>query len=213
MLDQSKHSVNGDAVVSGGFVKPVFEAQSTFKALMDAMARPGTHQMVKTTTIAGNGINSTVAALILTLCDADTPIWLDPTLDVDALEAWIRFHTGAQRCKQSSEAQFGICASPADMPALGSFMQGTQDYPDRSTTLIVQCQSLQGGPTVALSGPGIRGEETSSLPGVPDVFMELWQANRELFPRGVDVIFAGVDAVMCLPRSTRLRREHEEQEL
>ncbi|MEP0521010.1 MAG: phosphonate C-P lyase system protein PhnH [Hyphomicrobiales bacterium] len=213
MLNRVAHSVNGDDVVSGGFVNPVFEAQSTFKTLMDAMARPGTHQAVKATTISSNGINSTVAALILTLCDADTPVWLDPTLDLDAFDAWIRFHTGAPLCKQPNDAQFGVCANPIDMPALSSFMQGTQDYPDRSTTLIVQCQSLQGGPTVALSGPGIPGEEVLSLPDVPSVFIELWQANREIFPRGVDVIFAGQGAVMSLPRSTRLRRENEELEL
>lgn len=212
MLDQSSCSERGNADVSGSFANPVFEAQATFKAVMDAMARPGSCQPVDTSTIDANGVNSTVAALILTLCDVDTSVWLTPNLDPDALGAWIEFHTGAQFCKRSAEAQFAICDSSTDMPPLNSFMQGTQNYPDRSTTLIVQCQSLLDGPDVVLSGSGISGEKKLTLPAVPDVFIEVWQANRALFPRGVDVIFAGVDSVMCLPRSARMHGANEELE-
>ena len=36
----------GNDALTGGFTDPVFDAQSVFKMMMDAMARPGTVQTV-----------------------------------------------------------------------------------------------------------------------------------------------------------------------
>jgi alpha-D-ribose 1-methylphosphonate 5-triphosphate synthase subunit PhnH len=41
-----KTEVPKNDVLAGGFAEPVFHAQSVFKLMMDAMARPGTIQTV-----------------------------------------------------------------------------------------------------------------------------------------------------------------------
>lgn len=205
MLDQSASNMGTNSAVTGGFDNPVHDAQSTFKAVMDAMARPGTHQKLPRQAKPDLKMGRTIASLILTLCDADTPIWLDDTLRDDALQSWISFHTGAPIIERASEAQFAFCGSCDKLPPLQSFMLGTQDYPDRSTTLIVQCDQLEAGADVILSGPGIKETKTISLPISSAGFVETWKANRNLFPRGIDIVFAGPDAVMCLPRSIHMQ--------
>ena len=98
-------------------------------------------------------------------------------------------------------------SDPAAMPALGQFAQGTQEYPDRSTTLILQLPALDGGDALTFEGPGIRTRATIAPLGLPENFAEDWRANRARLPRGVDLILTAGDAIACLPRSARLVRE------
>src|ERR1700749_2528889 len=66
--------------LSAGFSDKVLSAQSTFRAVMEAMARPGSVHHVTPDVGAAPGLMHGAAALALTLFDHDTPIWLDPQL-------------------------------------------------------------------------------------------------------------------------------------
>ncbi len=55
-------------------------AQSTFRAVMDAMARPGSVQRIAAAAGAPAAMMRGTAAIALTLFDHDTPIWLDAPL-------------------------------------------------------------------------------------------------------------------------------------
>ena len=91
------------------------------------------------------------------------------------------------------------------LPNPGLFAQGTQEYPDRSTTLIVEIEASTGGRPLVLTGPGIRTQEEIAPAGLPEMFPHLWAGNRQNFPRGIDLILVAGDAVFCLPRTTVLR--------
>ncbi|MEO1318815.1 MAG: phosphonate C-P lyase system protein PhnH, partial [Pseudomonadota bacterium] len=80
---------------------------------------------------------------------------------------------------------------------------GTADYPDRSTTLIVELGALKGGQPLSLSGPGINGSVTVS-PDLPEGAVAALAGNRARFPLGVDLYLTAGEAVMGLPRSTRV---------
>ena len=58
--------------ISGGFANPVFDAQAIFRAVMDAMARPGTVKPVKAETQPPRPLSPVAAAIALTICDNDT---------------------------------------------------------------------------------------------------------------------------------------------
>ena len=58
----------------------VIAAQATFRAVMDAMARPGTLQAVRYPAAAPAPMMSGTAAVALALFDQETPIWLDPAI-------------------------------------------------------------------------------------------------------------------------------------
>lgn len=192
--------------ITGGFADPVFDAQAIFRAVMDAMARPGTVQIARAETYSPQPLSATAAAIALTLCDHDTPLWLDPTLkQTQAVASWLGFHTGAPLADTPADAHFAVVGEPANLIALENFAQGTQEYPDRSTTLILQVASLSAGEGLVLEGPGI-GESASFAPTpLPRHFVEQWKQNRARFPRGVDLVLAAPEGIACLPRTTRIR--------
>jgi alpha-D-ribose 1-methylphosphonate 5-triphosphate synthase subunit PhnH len=99
----------------------------------------------------------------LALCDHDTPLWLDAALQAsDAAKTWLGFHTGAPLAHNPAEAHFALVRDPAEMIALENFAQGTQEYPDRSATLILSVDSLTSGSRLGLRGPGIETQATIS---------------------------------------------------
>ncbi|MCX7303664.1 MAG: phosphonate C-P lyase system protein PhnH [Hyphomicrobiales bacterium] len=192
--------------IAGGFANPVFDAQAIFRAVMDAMARPGIVQPAHTLAKPPQPLSPAAAAVALTLCDHDTPLWLDPSLrQMPAVASWLGFHTGAPLADTAADAHFALVAEPAALIALENFAQGTQEYPDRSTTLILQVESLVAGDNLLLEGPGIERTALIAPSSMPRHFVEQWKQNRARFPRGVDVILASPAGIACLPRSTRIR--------
>ena len=192
-------------VFRGGFADPVFNAQAVFRGVMDALARPGTVQPIAAFTDPPAPLSQTAGAIAATLFDHDTHIWLDPMLaGANAVAGWLTFHTAAPLAAQPIDADFALVGGPGGMPSLESFSQGTQEYPDRSTTLILQIEALEDGPPLRLAGPGIKESAIIMPVGMPVHFEEQWAANNARFPRGVDVLLAAPGGVVGLPRTTRI---------
>ena len=193
------------AELPAGFVDKVLSAQSTFRSVMDAMARPGTVQRVAATVGAPGGMMRGTAAIALTLFDHDTPIWLDPLMSTTSEVArWLKFHTSAPVVADSSIAHFAVIADASALPDLGRFSFGSNEYPDRSTTLILQVESLTQGPAFELRGPGIDGAAILRARIRPADLFERLAINATLFPRGIDVVLVDDDAIAAIPRTTRL---------
>lgn len=191
--------------LSGGLADPVLAGQSAFRAIMQAMAEPGTVEAVADCPTPPSGLSRTMAAIATTLCDADTPIWLDVALANDPqVVKWLAFHTGAPVTADGGEAMFGFVSNAASIPPLDRFAQGTDSYPDRSTTLVLAVDGFDAGPLLSLAGPGIESKRGFAFAPLPETFISQWSENRARFPRGVDLILAGPEAVACLPRSTRI---------
>ncbi|KAA0699111.1 phosphonate C-P lyase system protein PhnH [Neorhizobium sp. P12A] len=196
-------SLSNEAL-TGGFAEPVYNAQSVFKMLMDAMARPGTIQTVAPEVVPPAPLGLAAGAIALTLCDHDTPVWLSATLGKSAVPAWLGFHTGAAMTDDKLEARFALAETVVTLSSLGQFSVGTQEYPDRSTTLIQEIESLEGGAELALSGPGIRDISMIAPKGLPENFLRVWNENRAQFPRGADLVLTAGRHFLCLPRTTKI---------
>src|SRR5262245_61820680 len=126
-----------------GFADKVLSAQSTFRSVMDAMARPGSVQRIVPVTGTPGPMMRGTAAIALTLFDHDTPVWLDaPMLESHDVVRWLKFYTGSPLIQDTSIAAFAVIANGALLPSLERFALGTNEYPDRSTTLIIQVDSL-----------------------------------------------------------------------
>ena len=189
-----------------GLADPVHDAQACFRAVMNAMARPGKRVALPQKPLAPPAPLTTAAAMIaLTLFDYDTPVWLDrPLKSEDAVQAFLKFHTGAPIVANPVDAAFALVSDPKHMIPLASFHQGTAEYPDRSTTVILSGQTFGKGPAVTLEGPGIKEQQILTVKPLPPMFWQQVKANNVQFPRGVDLIFSGGTEIAALPRSTRV---------
>src|SRR5882672_1541633 len=193
------------AELPAGFADKVLSAQSTFRSVMDAMARPGSVQRIAAVAGTPAAMMRGTAAIALTLFDHDTPIWLDERMsETAAVAKWLKFHTSAPVIADSSISSFALIGSPGELPALDRFAFGSNEYPDRSTTLILQVESLTQGPAIELRGPGIDGTAILQAAIQPQDLLERLAINVTLFPRGVDVVLVHDDAIVAIPRTTRL---------
>ena len=181
--------------LEGGFANPPVEAAEAFRAVLEAMARPGRIETLRGATPPAP-VSVAAGAVLLTLCDAETPLYIAGAADCPEVWQWVSFHTGAPK-SSAGEAMFAL-GTWDDLLPLDQYSIGRADYPDRSATLIVEMPELVArGAT--LTGPGIK--DTASL-SVPDV--AAFQANRAMFPLGLDFVLTCEDRIAGLPRSTRV---------
>ena len=181
--------------LEGGFSHPSHDAAYAFRTLMNVIAQPGQIGALKGAT-PPPGLSVAAGTLLLTLADPETPVYLADGANSSEVRDWITFHTGAP-LRGPAEATFAVGAWEALRP-LDIYPIGTPEYPDRSTTLIVECDVLEAAGSV-LTGPGIRDTAELSLPDP-----EFLRTNNRQFPLGLDFYFACGDRVAGLPRSTRI---------
>src|SRR4051794_609191 len=95
--------------LGSGFADKVRSAQSTFRAVMDATARPGTVQRIAAWLDAPPPLTTAAAAIALTLFDHDTTIWLDGAFAGSPHVArWLRFHTSAPITAEARYATYAL---------------------------------------------------------------------------------------------------------
>lgn len=187
-----------------GLADPVFDSQHVFRAVLDALARPGRIVAFPRTCDALGGIAAEPLAILLSLADNTTPVWLPEGLRGGALARHLAFHAGAVLTREPAKAAFAVVGGAVDNAVIDGFAIGTPDYPDRSTTLILPCTKLTDDAGWSLAGPGI---ETTARLGIEPAHAALEttiRRNAALFPLGLDVIFTAPGRVAALPRSTRL---------
>ena len=195
----------GSGTTAAGFDHPVLESQAMYRKLLSAMAQPGRILACELPLAVPAPLWPTTVAAALTLLDFDTPLWLDPAAAAQpALADYLRFHCGCPLVEASGSAAFAIVSDPAELPPLDVFRAGTDEYPDRSATLLIQVERLDDSRGVILRGPGIESRQKFQAKGLPGGFWHQVQENHAGFPKGVDMIFCARDRIAALPRSTQV---------
>lgn len=206
-----RSSLQIETATGGGFADPVMDAQFTFRAVMQALAEPGTLQTLPETVLSALtppvGLSKGAAAILLALADFETPVHLGE--NSGEIAAYLRFHAGCPIIDEPAKSSFTHVADSAVLDGLGRYAQGSLEYPDRSTTLIIEVESLTEGALLTLAGPGIATTRDVRLSPIhPDLPQNLAD-NTAIFPQGVDLLFTDGRAVIGLPRSTRVTTEME----
>ena len=182
-----------------GFANPVLDSQSCFRAVLDAMARPGAIHTITAPQDPPPPLHRATAAALLTLVDAETPLWLDSP--AEAAAEWIAFHCGALVvAPQHARFALALAATP-----LAAFDAGSDDGPEDGATLILQVAALGAGRALRLAGPGLERPVTMRVDGLPQNFVAEWAANHALFPRGVDLILCAQDRLAAFPRTLHIQ--------
>ena len=186
--------------LSPGFADPAHDAQRLFRRVLDAFSHPGRIVSLAGAAVGPGTISRATTAYLLTLADRDTPLWLAPAFDRPEVRDYLRFHAGTPMVVSRSEATFAVLRHEDADPFEG-FAVGTDTYPDRSATLVIEVPSLDEGPIRLCRGPGIDGEAHLAVAGLDDGFWRQCAANHALFPCGAALVFPSGSSLLALPRS------------
>lgn len=180
------------------------QAAHAFRAVLASFSNPATPVMIAGASDAPAPLLPAAATVLLTLADYQTPLWLSPDLNVDAVRKYLRFHTGAPLTTVAEDAAFAVLTAEETKSGLPAFNLGTHEYPDRSTTLIIQVADFSDGPLVAVSGPGLELPARLTVAGTSETLWRNIHNNNCLFPIGNDFMFASSTEIAALPRSSQI---------
>lgn len=190
-----------------GFADPITSAQKVFRRSLKAMSEPGI-EVALTDEVTLPGLNPSTTALLLTLLDQDTPLWLPTALRTPELIKNLAFHCGCPLVDDQAEAQFAVY-DLADFLAAEklTFSLGNDRYPDQSATVLIQLPEAAATTNSVWRGPGIETQRHCALP----LNAEFWARRQRLiaFPCGVDYFLASKHSVMGLPRTTQITQQEE----
>lgn len=182
------------------FSHPVADAQHAFRRILKAMSEPGV--MVSLPSLPAWGRTSVAAtAVLMTLVDRETPLWIDERFHDDALLNNLRFHTGAP-VTDRTDAPFALLHAKSVVD-IASFSPGDNVSPEKSSTLIIDVAGLSGGLTLRLRGPGLM-ETRAIAPQLPESVLKFLRKRAHTFPQGIDLIFTCGENMMALPRTTNV---------
>ncbi|MDO6520794.1 phosphonate C-P lyase system protein PhnH [Shimia thalassica] len=186
--------MNSD-ILKGGFANVPVESAHAFRDIMNVMAKPGEIREVAGA-VPPAPLSIAAGVTLLTLCDPETPVYLAECTDTKDVRDWIAFHIGAP-ISNKADAMFAV-GTWATLAPIEEFAIGTSEYPDRSATLIVACDTLESTGAV-LRGPGIKTTTHLSLPET-----RAFQQNAALFPLGLDFLFTAGNRIAAVPRTTKV---------
>ena len=182
-----------------------------FRALMEAMARPGRLRVAPRFADDPAPLSHAATAAVCVLVDEDAPLWLAPELAADpTLRRRLSFECGAAFAQTPGAADFLLGPWAALSERLLEARQGDPERPDLGATLILETTALSETPMdgalgLDLQGPGVApGAPTRLWIGGVDADLPLFlERNRAEFPLGLDLILTAEDRVAALPRSIR----------
>lgn len=199
------------AEVGAGFAQPGPAAQQVFRAVLEAMARPGRVQTLAASALAGlddAGLGRARCAVLLALLDAETAVWLHPGLPQARARAQLQFHSGVRIVPDAARAAFAVVdAAQAGAALWQALPRGSDAVPQDGATLVVEVPSLTRGQRLSLRGPGIESRQELQVEGLDAAFWHERIALERDAPLGIELILTCGDALAALPRSTRVSLE------
>jgi alpha-D-ribose 1-methylphosphonate 5-triphosphate synthase subunit PhnH len=172
-------------------------AQRTFRAVLDALARPGVPAALPRA-------DDRPAALlpVLALADLDTPVCV---LGDTPHGTWADALTTATSAPVAplGAARLVTALRPLAPGELTTVRTGSAAAPEDAALVVLAVPALDGGTALRLSGPGVPGTRTVGPRGCPVDLVAARTATA--FPAGPDLLLVDPDgAVLGLPRSTRI---------
>jgi alpha-D-ribose 1-methylphosphonate 5-triphosphate synthase subunit PhnH len=179
------------------------DSQRAFRAVLDALARPGQVYRLPADTDPG------VPAVLwptLALADLGTGVCL---LDPD--RRWAEAVRAATSAPDVPLERARLVASlrPITGGEVRRLRRGSAAEPERAALVSVSVAGVDGGSRRwRLAGPGVPGTREIAPAGVPEGLVEARAEAVAGFPAGIDVLLVGPDGrVLGLPRSTRIDEE------
>lgn len=179
--------------------------QRAFRALLDAMARPGTIHDLPAAREADGVWGS---ALIAMQCLLDHEVTFAVEADDRSVHEQILRRTGA-RSAPLAEAGYVLVDAAHAVAAIEAAREGDLEEPERSATVVVRVDAIGSGALrPVLSGPGIQSVQTLAIEGLEAAALRALIERNAVYPSGIDTVLVDQQGrVACLPRSTRIELE------
>ncbi len=187
-----------------GFADPTLDTQRISRVVLEAMSCPGRILDVPELAGAPEPLDPAATAVCLALLDLETALWLDAPAATPEVLGHLRFYCGCPIVDAPAAARFALITDPSAMPPLDGFDAGSDEFHDRSATLIVQVPRLRSGVGRRITGPGVESETFLEVGGLPARFWADWNQNHARSPRGVDMILSVGAQIAGLPRTARV---------
>ncbi|MDR2461125.1 MAG: phosphonate C-P lyase system protein PhnH [Deltaproteobacteria bacterium] len=192
-----------DLAFASTFKDYPYDSQKVIRVLLEAQARPATLMEMDFRGLFTTPppIDPALAAIILTLCDFSTSLYLSPSFS--HLAKYFAFHAGV-KLQECRDADFILVGDIKEISDLSLFKWGTECAPEDSATLVIQLNFASKGPKLRARGPGIKESLFLNFLPLSPSFLEERNAMTSSFPRGLDIFFAGGQSLCALPRTTIL---------
>jgi alpha-D-ribose 1-methylphosphonate 5-triphosphate synthase subunit PhnH len=181
------------------------EAQQVFRAVLEALARPGTAM-----TLPPDAVRSIAPAVVpvLALADLGTGVcvlegdddrWGDTVATVTSAPLW-----------PAELARLVAATRPVTDGEVRGFARGTSMAPEAGALVSLAVADVDGGQRRwRLKGPGIADEATLAPRGLPSGFVAARADAVATYPAGIDVLLVTDDfRVVGLPRTTTITEEN-----
>jgi alpha-D-ribose 1-methylphosphonate 5-triphosphate synthase subunit PhnH len=189
----------------------VFDSQATFRALLEAMSRPGRIFQAPARRYEGapSGLTPHVLSILKTLCDHRVTF---SVAGVPAREAWESYLAMnlATPARPADQGDYVLFNGAAYDDVFFRLKQGNLEFPESSATGILAVGHLEAERRDALcalrlSGPGIEGATTVYVSGLDPRYVEARSSAVLRFPLGIDLILVDAEArVVGIPRTSNV---------
>jgi|CXWL01.1.fsa_nt_gi alpha-D-ribose 1-methylphosphonate 5-triphosphate synthase subunit PhnH len=179
--------------------------QQAFRALLDGFARPGTLVPAQG---HGRGHGHDAALIFLSAVLDESVSLADPLglLGADARRLLLA------PTAPLGQARFILLDGRVPPDAACQPTLGTLESPELGATLVLTVDALgdagqasaHDAVVLRLQGPGVPGTRAFAVTGLHDGWLERRAAWVGAYPLGVDIVLAAPDALVALPRSTRI---------
>ena len=181
------------------------QEQRAFRALLDAMSRPGTiHTLPEAR--ATDGVWGSALVVMQGLLDHEVTFAVEA--DDRSVHEQILRRTGA-RSDVLAGADYVLTDAAHAVEVIEMVSEGYLEEPERSATVVVRVDAIGSGALRAsLSGPGIESVQPLSLDGLDVAALHALIERNVVYPTGIDIVLVDPQGrIACLPRSTRIELE------
>lgn len=177
---------------------PVHDTRACFRALVDAQSRPGTVQATDRARADH--------AVIATLVDHEVSLATTDSAIASALASEGRLTEAAPE-----DADIVHATEPTD-GAVREYDRGTLEEPSDGATVVYRVDGLHedtdAAPddwtTLSLEGPGVPGQRSIAVEGLPAAEARALADAQSTYPRGVDAVLTTENRIAAVPRSITL---------
>lgn len=179
--------------------------QKNYRALLEAMARPGTCQLLEFSNALNNSDTNEKANIALLASLVDQSVTLSDPHGMINQDELVLLQAKSASPRQADFILVSGNQSPEFEPKLGSLPS-----PELSATIVLHVENIfddhQGNLKLKLLGPGVNGEQLCSINGLNSDWLIARQNWVCSFPLGVDFFLVDDDSVMALPRTTKVEQ-------